>query len=85
VPDSNGREMSGWAFLVKLVIALCWGLLTEAAVFGIGMAYGTLSYTGPRDGWTVFVTFVSAYIAALVGLPFSLSVFLWRLWRMLPD
>jgi len=85
VPDSSRREMSVWNLLVKLVIAFCWGLLTEAAFFGIGMAYGALSYTGLRDGWTVFVIVVSGYIAALIGLPFSLSIFLWRLWRMLPD
>ncbi len=77
--------MSFWAFLARLAIAFCWVLLSEAAFFGVGLAYGRLSYNGLHDGWEIFAICLPAYTAALIGLPFSIAFALWRLWRMLPD
>lgn len=75
------KNRSRWTMLARIGAAFFWALLTEAAFFGVGEAVGYFSYSGPPDGWHVFSTFLFAYIAALIGLPFSLAVLGWRLWK----
>jgi hypothetical protein len=85
MPKSGGREMSVWGFLARLFIAFCWGLLSEAAFIGVGLAYHMLSDNGLHDREAIFSLYLSALLAALIGLPFSIAFALWRLWRTLPD